>query len=48
MRDHLSGTAAKRGMLQCSMRAERRFQGPAVNQADDPPQGRWRSRTLHL
>ena len=47
MRDHLARAAAKRGMLGHSMPAEHRFQGRAVNQADDPPQGRWRRCTLH-
>jgi hypothetical protein len=48
MRDHLSKAAAERGMLRRSLLAERRFQCPAVNQADDPPQGRWRRCARHL
>jgi hypothetical protein len=46
--DHLSRAAAERGMLHRSMLAEHRFQCPAVNQVDDPPQRRWRRRALHF
>ena len=48
MGDHLARAAAECGMLGHSMPAEHRFQCRAVNQADDPPQGRWRRRALHL
>jgi hypothetical protein len=48
MRDHLSWAAAERAMLHRCVPAEHRFQCPTVNQADDPPQGRWRWRALHL
>src|ERR671933_3075957 len=47
MRDHLARAAAKRGMLGHAMPAEHGFEARTVNQANDPPQGRWRRGTRH-
>jgi hypothetical protein len=48
MCDHLSGTAAECGMLDRGVPAKHRFQCPAVDQPDDPPQGRWNRCALHF